>query len=223
MLERSAQAPQQWGQENTEAAVREFVLETSPDIVCFQELPRTVPFVETHGMIPANPESHSGNLAVLVKHDLLADEPAHIEIKGCAVLVTFGEITIANVHLAPGGGGLAERLEQTARIVEASPTPNILIVGDTNSRVAEERYFADAGLVGDRPPKATWNSRRNRFRPGAEFSAYFTRYFATETLAVDEVAVWTEPVESGATTFFLSDHFALSGRVSLDALPTGAA
>ncbi len=215
MLERSAQAPQQWRQEHTEAAVREFVLETSPDVVLFQELPRMVPFVESHGMIPANPESHSGNLAVLVKHELLAADPTHTIIKGCAVLTTFGDITIANVHCAPGSGGTSERFEQFAQIVEASPTPNILIAGDTNTRVDEEQPLADAGLLGERPPEPTWNGSKNRFRHGSEFKAYFTRYFATETLSVTDVKVWSKPIDTEVRPFFLSDHFALSGTVSL--------
>jgi len=216
MLERSAQAPPNWPQESTEAAVRHFILETSPDLVLFQELPRMVPFVETHGMIPANPESHSGNLAVLVKHDLLATEPTHTVVKGCAVLTTFGEITVANVHLAPGAASTGERLEQFARIIEASPTPNVLVVGDTNTRVDEEEPLAEAGLVGKRPPEATWNGKKNRFRHGAEFKAYFTRYFATEALVVSKVKVHSMPIEAQAAKFFLSDHFALSGTVALD-------
>lgn len=220
MLERSAQAPQHWPQESTEAAVRAFILETSPDVVLFQELPRMVPFVETHGMIPSNPESHSGNLAVLVKHELLATEPTHRTIEGCAVLTTFGDITIANVHLAPGAAGAGERLEQFAQIIEASPTANILIAGDTNTRVDEEEPLANAGLVGKRPSPATWNSRKNRFRHGAEFSAYFTRYFATESLIVSKVKVWTTPIEAQLATFFISDHFALSGTVTLGEAPS---
>ena len=215
MLERSAQAPQHWRQEFTEAAVRDFVLKTSPDVVLFQELPRMVPFVETHGMIKANPETHSGNLAVLVKQELLATEPSHVTIKGCAVLVTFGDLTIANVHLEPGPAGTGKRLEQFAEIVEASPTSNIVIAGDTNTRVDEEEPLAEAGLLGERPPQPTWNGKKNRFRHGAEFSAYFTRWFATESVAVSDVKVWTDPIDSESEEFYLSDHFALSATVSL--------
>lgn len=217
MLERSAQAPHTWTQEDTEAAVRDFVLEVEPDVVLFQELPRMVPFIETHGMIPSNPVSHSGNLATLVKHELLATEPTYDVVDGCALLTTFGQVTIANVHFEPGPGGTSGRLEQAARVVEASRTADLLIVGDTNTRVDEEHYFADAGLLGEKPPSPTWNSRSNRFRSDApEFAAYFTRWFATESVDISEVKVWTVPTMSQNKRFCLSDHYAMSGAATLN-------
>ncbi len=218
MLERSTEAPHSWSQEHTEATVRDFVLEFDPDIVLFQELPRIVPYIETHAMIPANPMSHSGNLATLVRHDLLATGPTHVVVKGCALLTTFGEITVANVHFESGAGGTSARLEQAARVVEASPTSNLLIVGDTNTRVDEEHYFADAGLMGEKPPSPTWNSRRNRFRADIpEFTAYFTRWFATDGLEVAQLKVWDEPLLHESKSFFLSDHYGLSGSVAMRA------
>lgn len=222
MLERSAQAPREWGMEHTEAEVRSRLLVAAPDLVFFQELPRMVPYLETHGMVRSNPQTHSGNLAFLARHQLLADEgldgPKVTTVPRCAVLVTFASgLTIANVHLAPGPGAVAERLEQLAQIVESSPTPNLLIVGDTNTRVEEEEPLADAGLTGVKPPQATWNSKTNRFhRSGAKFSAYFTRWFATESVEVTNVKVWRDPVEHDGKRFHLSDHFALSGSVRLN-------
>ncbi len=217
LLERSAQAPYAWQPEHTEAAVRERVLATAPDVVAFQELPRLVPYVETHAMVPANPVSHSGNMALLVKHDLFTSLTSHGVVDGCALLATFGDLTIANVHLAPGSGAVAERLEQVARIVESSPTPNLLIIGDTNTRRPEEAALADAGIFSTPPPKATWNSRRNRFRRDApEFTAYFTRWFASGDVKVREVKVWNEPIEFDDHTFHVSDHYALSGVALLE-------
>ena len=51
LLNRSAHAPQHWELCDTEEVVREQVIELSPDIVLFQELPGLVPYIETHNMI----------------------------------------------------------------------------------------------------------------------------------------------------------------------------
>lgn len=217
MMARPEPAPIDWTQEHTQAAIRDAVLDRSPDIVAFQELPGTVPYVETHDMMRANPMTHSGNLATLVGNHLLDDEPIVATVPGAAVLTTlpsFG-ITVANVHLAPGPGGAEERFLQLQQITAASPTEALLVLGDTNTRVEEAEGLADIGLVGARPPRPTWDSRRNRFRAdGPVFSAYFTRYFHTEQLAVDDVSVHDRPsVEIDGSAFHLSDHFALSGAV----------
>ncbi len=222
MLARSAQAPPAWDSEHTMFAVRERVLAVEPDVVLFQELPRAVPYVETHDMIKANPETHQGNLATLVSHDLLSrcGEPQVAVVGRCAVLVSFdlaglGPVTIANVHLEPGPGAGAERLAQLADIVEASPTANLAIIGDTNTRVDELGALAEAGLDAPRPPKATWNSKRNRFNAGGpEFTAYFTRPFATMTLRVAGQRVLDDPERTDdGHTFHLSDHYPLTGRI----------
>lgn len=223
LLERSAQAPVGWEQYQAEAAIRDAVLDLAPDIICYQELPRMVPFVETHDLLPATPTSHSGNLATLVTNSLTATEPAVTTVAGCAVLATFGSdqgpeppFTVANVHLQPGRGAAGERLEQLARVVEASPTPRLLIVGDTNLRLDETDALADAGLVGSRPSRPTWDSRRNRFRAdGHEFVAYFTRWFASPGLSVSDVRVHAEALEVDGHRFHLSDHYALSGTVTV--------
>ena len=217
LLERSAEAPQSWRQENTEATFRELVLELAPDIVLLQELPQLVPFVETHGMVRANPVSHSGNLATLVKHELMASEPKVAVVDSCAILTTLSdELTIANVHLAPGRGGEGQRLQQMAEIVESSPTARLLIAGDTNTRVDELAALAEADIVGDQPPSPTWDSMNNQFNSGRnarEFRAYFTRWFATPGVRVTDVRVHKAPIEHDGYRFHLSDHFALSGTV----------
>lgn len=220
LMKRSAEAPPAWGPDNTEAAFRDIVLERSPDIVLLQELPRMVPFVETHGMIRANPESHSGNLATLAKHQHLIAEPAVSVVPGCAILSTFGDLTIANVHLAPGPGKQSEgqRLEQLAQIVEASPTPDVLIVGDTNTRVGEIETIENAGFSSQRPPSPTWDSNTNAFNSGREsgaFRAYFTRWFASPNVVVTDVQVLKKPIEFDGQRFHLSDHYGLMGTVTI--------
>ena len=219
LLQRSAQAPHTWGIENSEAAFRQIALDYSPDIIALQELPGLVPFVETHGMVRANPKSHSGHLATLVKHELLARNPPSLVISGCAILTSFDDdLTVANLHLSPGAGKRAEahRLQQLARVVEASPTPNLLLVGDTNTRVSEVVAIEAADLRGVQPPRATWDSRTNRFNQNEqarEFRAFFTRWFASPGVSVNEVSVLDSPIEADGHRFHLSDHFGLFGRV----------
>ena len=215
MLRRSDTAPARWNQEDTEAAFRTAVLELDPDVILLQELPGLVPFVETYGMVRANPRSHSGNLATLVRHELLATEPTTSVIPGCAILTTFHQsLTIVNVHLAPGPGGAAERLAQLATIVETSPTARLLIAGDTNTRVDELAALADAGLIGPAPSRPTWDSKKNRFNAGGpRFTAYFTRWLASPGVEVANVHVLDSPLSVDRHRFHLSDHYPLMGTV----------
>ncbi len=216
MLERSQQAPPLWSMENSEAEVRERLLEHGPDLVLFQELPGMVPFIETHSMIRANPVSHQGHLATLVRTPLMSPPPQVGSVKGAAVLVTLGDLTVANVHLAPGRGGWETRLDQLRAIIQASPTEALVVIGDTNTRTEEEPAIAELGLRGDLPPRPTWNSHANRFHlRSARFTSHFTRWFATEGVIVDEVDVWHRPIVHGDHRFFISDHFALAARVRL--------
>lgn len=219
MFERSADAPTYWGHADIEAAVREAVLELKPDIVVFQELPGLVPFVETHDMVRANPRSHSGNLATLVTHQLMADsKPTPSVVKRAGLLATFAnlDLTVANVHLAPGRGGTESRHEQLTAIVEQCTTSRLLVIGDTNTRLSEEKSIADLGLTINRPPSATWDGHRNRFRgDSGKFRAYFTRAFSHGPLQIDSQRVLNDqPREADGSEFHLSDHFALLVRVS---------
>ncbi|MEM7093131.1 MAG: endonuclease/exonuclease/phosphatase family protein [Actinomycetota bacterium] len=222
MLDRSAEAPQAWEQFHTEAAIRDEVLGVDPDIVCWQELPRQVPYVETLDLLPATTVTHNGNLAVLATHELVAAEPPPVikAVDDIALLATLGDasvdqaFTVANVHLEPGPGAADHRLEQISRVVGACPTQRLLIVGDTNMRLGEEAVLVEAGFDATKPAQPTWDSRVNRFRAGApEFSAYFTRWFASPGLRVEDVRVHRSPVEFQDTRFFLSDHFALSATL----------
>ncbi len=218
MLERSAEAPPDWTQEHTQAEVREIVLDVSPDMVLFQELPGVVPYVETHDMIRSNPLSHSGNMATLVGHDLMEEAMSFEALRGIGLLTTFvdRDITIANVHLAPGKSGAELRLEQLQAVLDASPTAEVAIIGDTNTRTEEEQSIADLGLRGPRPPEATWNGKRNRFRSDAhQFVAYFSRFFVTDGLQIDDVHVLSDRrVVIDQFKFHLSDHFGLCGTIS---------
>lgn len=220
LMARSAQAPQHWEMHDTEAHVRETVLALDPDVVLFQELPGLVPFVETYSMVGPNPRSHSGNLATLVKTELVAPEGTMAvkwsTIGSFATATTIGEITVANVHLAPGRGSRSERLRQIGEVMENSPTSALVIAGDTNTRLDEEASVAALKLTVDRPPRPTWNSKQNRFHAkGASFSAYFSRWFVTEGLTVSEAWVGDlAPIEASGNSFFLSDHFSCGATVT---------
>ncbi len=212
MFERSADAPTYWGHSDVEATVRETVLAVKPDIVAYQELPGLVPFVETHDMIRSNPRSHSGNLATLVTHRLMATEPQAAGVKDTGILTTFPEIdlTVANVHLAPGRGSAERRREQVRVVLDASPAERVVVIGDTNTRIDEEATFADLGLDAPRPPVPTWDGYRNRFRgdQGA-FRAFFTRALTAGPVSIVDQQVLDEPLDVDGQRFHLSDHFAL--------------
>ncbi len=224
MLERPAAAPRQWGQDDSLTAVSRAVADHSPELVLFQELPDVVPFVETHGMIQSNPQTHSGRLATLVDHSLLDSPITHQVTGNWALLTTLPEhdLTIANVHLAPGAAAADERVEQLSAVVDASPSAALLIVGDTNTRLDEEPAIAELGLCVRRPPNPTWDSRRNRFRAtGPKFTAFFTRWFNAGSIRVENPTVHVEPCrpawnDRDAGAFHLSDHYALSGDVEFD-------
>lgn len=217
MLEASAQAPNTWRMDIAEARIREFVLELEPDFVFFQELPGIVPFVETHDLIPANTTSHCGNIATIAKKELMEDlESRAIGTFGVLTASRSAMLTFANVHLEPGKTGDWKRLQMVSQIKEACPTPALMIVGDTNTRIAEEEMLETMGIVGDRPPKATWNSRENLFRQnGREYTAYYTRYFHNENVRVDQIKVHDNPLEMEGKRFYMSDHYAMSGRVTV--------
>ena len=83
-------------------------------------------------------------------------------------------------------------------------------------RVAEEEALEKIGIIGERPPTATWNSRINHYRDnGREYTSYYTRYMHNDRVKVDQVVVHDQPVKEDGKKFFLSDHFALSGRVEI--------
>jgi len=224
MLELSAQAPSSVQHMHIEEAIREMTLAAEPDVVCWQELPNKVPFVETLDLMQATTQSHSGRLATLVAKDSLLSqgEPTIQVIDGVGLLSTFPKhdgrpaFTIGNVHLEPGAGGAGHRLEQLGRIVSASPTERILIVGDTNMRVADVELVAQAGFATPKPPRATWNSKRNRFRTDAYgFTAYFTRIFASPGIDVGPMTIHDEPTTIEGSRFYWSDHFALSAEFEI--------
>jgi endonuclease/exonuclease/phosphatase family metal-dependent hydrolase len=219
MFERAVGAPADWDQFRTEAAVRETILDLAPDLVLFQELPGVVPYVETHDMVRANPRSHSGNIATLVTRTVMEQQPTSLVVTRTALLTTFPnfDLTVANVHLSPGRGAATERLHQLRVVADASPTDNLVIIGDTNTRQAEVNAIVELGLCDHTPPSATWDSRRNRFRSGgASFVAYFTRVFSRGAVTVDNQRVLDDrPLEVDGRRFFLSDHFALAGTIEV--------
>ena len=224
LLERSAQAPGSIQRFHIEDAIRREMLDLEPDIVCWQELPNQVPFVETLDLMQATTQSHSGRLATLLAKDspLSECDPTIKAVDGVGLLSTFPEeagrpaFTIGNVHLEAGKGAVGFRLEQLGKLVEQSPTERIAIVGDTNMRLDEIEFVENAGFTAPKPPRPTWDSRKNPFRfGGAEFTAYFTRVFVSPGIELGELTVHDTPAEVDGTRFYWSDHFALSGTFSV--------
>jgi len=139
-------------------------------------------------------------------------------VDGCAVLTTLLglDFTVANVHLAPGKSGAHQRLAMLEQILDACSTRNVLVIGDTNTRVTEEAAIGKLALSGERPASPTWDSRKNRFRSNNRaFTAFFTRYFARGDATIADLKVWNQPLMVDDSRFFLSDHFALSGKISI--------
>lgn len=224
MLERSAQAPGSIQRFHIEDAARREVLEVEPDIVCWQELPNQVPFVETLDLMQATTQSHSGRLATLIAKDspIAEGDPTILAVDGVGLLSTFPArdgrhaFTIGNVHLEAGKGAVGQRLEQLGQLVSESPTERLLVVGDTNMRVSDVEFVEQAGFQCPKPARPTWNSKKNRFRSGGhEFTAYFTRVFASPGITVDSMTVHDTPAEVDDTRFYWSDHFALSAEFTV--------
>ena len=217
LLEPSAEAPANWRIDLTESKVREFVLDLQPDFVFFQELPAMVPYVEDYDLIPSNTTSHSGTIATIAKKELMDDlKSKSIGRFGVITVVESARLTFANVHVEPGRDGDFKRLEMLRTISNTSPTCALAIIGDTNMRVSEEDSMKPLGLFGERPPSPTWNTKRNKYRDkGSAFTSYFTRYFHSDVVEIDNVEVHDDPIEHEGDKLFLSDHFALSGRVTV--------
>ena len=216
MLERSAEAPILWEQCDSEEAFRQQVLQSAPDIILLQELPRIVPFVETHDMIKENPRSHSGHLATLVSHELMDDSITHSAIPGCGLLTTFENlgVTIANIHLCPGKGEGKSRRDQLSAVLGGCLYERLAIIGDTNSRASEVQHIRDVGLLAPDPPQHTWNSFQNRFHLGSpRFRANFTRCYTHPDIDVIDLEVINTPLERDNKKFHISDHFALQGTL----------
>lgn len=218
MMNTSAAAPAGWRIDETEALIRERVLDHEIDVVCFQELPAMVPYIETHDLAPANTISHSGTIATVI-HKNIFEGMVCRAIGRFAVVCVFPKLSlsIANVHLEAGRGAEEKRFKQLKTLSDVCPTKGLLIVGDTNTRVAEESKLAEIGLLGKRPPSPTWDSRRNPYSTerSNKFSAYFTRYFHNAAVEVSNVHVFNQPVKLKGESFFLSDHFALSGTAKI--------
>ena len=215
-LELSAEAPPGWDMDFSQDAIRRFVLRLQPDLICFQEVPTDVPFVEGYELLPKQTESHCGYVVTLVREDLVEASMKHAVVHRSTVLTQFDEVglTIANVHLPPWNSGRLERTTVLKEIVERCATERLVVIGDTNTRIEEEDGIAELGLIVDRPPSVTWDTRRNRFRADSnEYSAYYTRHFCRGEVAFRDVRVWDTPMQVDDRKFFLSDHFAMSGRI----------
>jgi hypothetical protein len=107
-------------------------------------------------------------------------------------------------------------MSQLSAVIEASPTEQIAIIGDTNTRQVEISKIKDAGLIVPDLPEPTWNSYRNQFHDGGPlFKASFTRCLAHPDLKISDLQVLEGKVIRNEKSFHISDHFALFGRIQL--------
>jgi endonuclease/exonuclease/phosphatase family metal-dependent hydrolase len=228
LLRCSEQAPPTFTQVDVMRGVRDALASADADVVALQEVPvrERVPDLETHRVVSAMTASHSGLVVTLVRKELAATGQMTVTVgEGHAVMVTLpGGLTVANVHLAPGRSSADVRYAMLAAVVEHAPSKDLLIIGDTNTTVAEVRALASLGLHGHRPPSFTVDWRRNRFHPDLggrpRITTYYTRWFASGAVTVSDVKVWNEPIHHrGSSGFHLSDHFALSGRAHMATAP----
>jgi len=222
-MQPSADAPDSWTVADGESAMRSELQAADADVIALQEVPnpRRAPTVESHRALAATTESHAGLISTMVRTAMVASVQQQVLVcRGFAVMVAFDSgLTVANVHLAPFKSSADLRYAQLATIVDASPTEHLLIIGDTNMTAAEMGTIAALGLGAEKPPEFTINWRRNRFHPdgrGPRITTYYTRWLATEGVTVSDVKVWSDPVPvAGGRGFYLSDHFALSGRAEV--------
>lgn len=216
LLERSDFAPTGWRADQTEAAVRNLVMTVDPDFVLFQELPGLIPYIDTHDMVPANAKGQTGDIATLARRNLMPDISASRVENAVLTHIGSSDLTIANVHLPSGSGGDRDRLYAIQDIQSANSKAHLVIIGDTNTRIKEEKGIAKLGLKSTRPPAPTWNGRLCKFRrDNRNFTAYFTREFHSDGVQISSVDVLSQPLEHGPHTFHLSDHFAMTGKIGL--------
>lgn len=216
MMERSDFAPPGWRMDQTEAALRQTILESDPDFVLFQELPGLVPYIDTHDMVPANARGQSGDIATLARRNLMPDIEASRSQNAVIARLKSVDVDVVNVHLPSSAGGDFDRLSRLKSLKGESRAAHQVIIGDTNTRTKEEKEIGGLGLTGERPPEPTWNGREGRFRRDARgYTSYFTRVFHSSGVRLSGQKVWTAPVEAGAQTFHISDHFALSGTIDI--------
>ncbi len=214
MMRRSAEAPHQWGIEHSEEAIRSFVAERDPDIVCFQELPGLVPYIDTHALVPVSTRSHHGDIATLIRSGLMSRTESRVE-KGFAVITKIGDLTVANVHLAPGADGAIARLAMLHQLAAGASDP-LVVLGDTNMRLSEWDLAAEMGFAVAKPDQPTWDSRVNRFNEeGAGFAAYFTTVATRGAVSAAGLEVSTKPVRYLDKSFHLSDHYPLTGDLEV--------
>lgn len=215
MMERSDYAPPNWRMDQTEAAIRHAVLACDPDFVLFQELPGLIPYIDTHDMVPANARGQSGDIATLARRNLMPEIDATPLRNAVLTRIKSADLTLANVHLPSSSGGDHDRLQAFKTIKEASTTPHLAVIGDSNTRTKEEEPIGALGQIGDRPPEPTWNGRDGLYRRDARgYTAYFTRAFHSADITLTDQKVWSAPTEHKSDRFHLSDHFALSGTLT---------
>jgi len=226
MLKPSHQAPPDWTAENTEDAVLDAIEAERPGLLHLQELPTAVGlgYIEGYVHLDKTTESHCGCIHTYVRSDLAGlIEDVRVLDRFCVLtqlrLPSGAGLQAANVHLLPHKQNAGNRLAQASEILSCGPELHTLVAGDTNTRQPEAaEWRRGLGLVGEMPAKQhTWDGFANRFH-GPEtfkFRSSFSRLFHSKGVHVDHVRILKDPIERGGRRFFLSDHHAFVGTLSV--------
>ncbi|PNH11679.1 Tyrosyl-DNA phosphodiesterase 2 [Tetrabaena socialis] len=224
----SASSPAGWTLAAQHAALRQLVLEHSPDLLCLQEcfsFPSTlVDHYDFHG----STTSHRGSCHVATRRGsaLGADGPTIAAGPCILVPLRLGErrLFAASAHLAPFAEFDQERARQLADIVRAVPADvPLVLAGDTNMRERETGQaaangLADAWLESGSPPEQRWsvNTCVNRyFADGHAFTARYDRLLYRGCTLLGFAVTADQPC-SDTPQHYLSDHFGLVASLRLD-------
>lgn len=129
-------------------------------------------------------------------------------------------------HLEPFKEGATQRLRQVQAALESvgDPAAPLVLAGDCNMRVAEDKSVEQLGLTdawaaagGSKAAKFTWDSRENLYhgRPESEgYTARYDRIYVRSVARVTEFKLVAGEVTPGRRDF-LSDHYGVEASFEL--------
>ncbi|KAL7534604.1 hypothetical protein ACHAXR_008645 [Thalassiosira sp. AJA248-18] len=207
----------------------------SPDIIALQECPYPSFGEEEFGqsgyVSMGTQQSHCGYVDLLVRKELAARNTQPIRtvqegnlpsVAATIVLPNETKIAASSSHLAPFKDGAYQRIIQCMTLMDLldEQADNCILLGDFNTRAAEDKGIENAGGGGwidawketgsNSEVKFSWNSFANQYHEGGfKFRARFDRsYVRGEALSVRQFGfIGNKCVEKKGD--YLSDHFGL--------------
>ena len=223
-LQRSQDAPR---------LIREECLRYTPDIIALQECPYPSFGSDefTNYVSVGTRQSHCGFVDLLIRNELQNVQPITLPKHLPSVATTIAlpnetKITVSSSHLAPFKEGADQRLMQCMTLLDCMYTesPNCILLGDMNMRVAEDVNIENAGLIdawksagANSDSKFSWNTFTNKYHEGCyQYRARYDRcYIRGDVFSVREFGlIGNHPVENRSGDY-LSDHFGLSIRLDV--------